>query len=142
MTHEEIAAHLGVQELYSRYCFAYDDDDVELFADCFVAEGVFAVGAREFRGDEIGQIASRHGRPRHQYLNLWVREVDGDRAVSSAYFFVTERSTGQTVGYGNYDDTVRRGDDGLWRFVRRQVTFLWQTPEESALVAQVIGTQS
>lgn len=142
MTVDEMAAHLGIQELCSRYCFAYDNDDVEMFADCFVPDGVFAVGTREFTGEEIGAIASRHGRPRHQYLNLWVREVDGDRAMSSAYFFVTERSTGSTVGYGDYDDTVRRGDDGRWRFVRRQVKFLWQTPEERALVAQVTGVSS
>lgn len=139
MTSGDIAAHLGIQELYSRYCFTYDRDDVDGFADCFVDEGVFAVGPREFVGDEIGPIASRHGRPRHQYLNLWVREVDGDDARSSAYFFVTERSTGQTVGFGDYEDTVRRCADGRWRFVRRDVHFMWQTPEERALVAQVIG---
>lgn len=142
MTSNEIAAHLGIQELYSRYCFAYDNDDVEGFADCFVADGVFAVGSREFTGEEIGAIASRHGRPRHQYLNLWVREVGDGSATSSAYFFVTERETAATVGYGDYDDTVRLGADGLWRFVRRQVKFLWQTPEEQLLLARVTGASS
>lgn len=139
MNTNDIAAHLGIQELYSRYCFAYDNDELDPFADCFVAEGVFAVGRREFIGDEIRMIASRPGRPRHQYLNLWVREVNGDLAKSSAYFFLTERETGLTVGYGDYEDVVRRGDDGRWRFVRRDVKFLWQTPEEMALVAQVLG---
>lgn len=142
MTPTEMAAHLGVQELYSRYCFAYDNDDLDGFADCFVDGAVFAVGTREFTGDEIRMIASRSGRPRHNYLNLWVREVDGDRAHSSAYFFVVERETGLTVGYGDYDDVVQLGDDGRWRFVRRDVKFLWQTPEEMATVARVTGESS
>ncbi len=139
MTPNDTAAHVGIQELYSRYCFGYDNNDQDLFADCFVDDGVFAVGSREFTGDEIRFIASREGRPRHHYLNLWVRSVDGDRAASSAYFFVVERETALTVGYGDYHDDVQRGGDGLWRFVRRDVEFLWQTPEERALVARVTG---
>ena len=142
MTPNDMAAHLGIQELYSRYCFAYDNDELDRFADCFVADAVFAVGSKEFTGDEIRMIASRPGRPRHHYLNLWVREVEGDRAGSSAYLFLVERETGLTVGYGDYHDVVQRGDDGRWRFVRRDVEFLWQTPEELAAVARVIGESS
>ena len=129
MTDNMTAAQLGIQTLYSRYCFGLDGHDPDLLADCFEADGVFAVGDREFAGHEpIRAIASKEGpRPRHHYLNLWVKSVDGDDAVSTAYFFVVDLESGATAGYGHYDDKVRRGADGTWRFKRRQIDFHWQS---------------
>ncbi|WP_395155376.1 nuclear transport factor 2 family protein [Ilumatobacter sp.] len=137
MTDDQLAAHLGIQQLYSRYCFGIDDCDPDLFADCFESDGVFGVGPRDFTGDELRFIASREGRPRHFYSNLWVKDVSGDEAISSAYFTVMELSTGQTAGYGHYDDDVRRSADGQWRFARRQVVFHWQTEAERQQTAKV-----
>lgn len=129
MTDNMTAAQLGIQTLYSRYCFGLDGHDPDLLADCFEADGVFAVGDREFAGREaIRAIASKEGpRPRHHYLNLWVKSVDGDDAVSTAYFFVVDLESGATAGYGHYDDKVRRGADDTWRFKHRQIDFHWQS---------------
>ena len=106
-----------------------DGHDPDLLADCFEADGVFAVGDREFAGHEpIRAIASKEGpRPRHHDLNLRVKSVDGDAAVSTAYFLVVDLESGATAGYGHYDDKVRRGADGTWRFKRRQIDFHWQS---------------
>ena len=129
MTDNMTAAQLGIQTLYSRYCFGLNGHDPDLLADCFEADGVFAVGDREFAGREaIRAIASKEGpRPRHHYLNLWVKSVDGDDAVSTAYFFVVDLESGATAGYGHYDDKVRRGADDTWRFKHRQIDFHWQS---------------
>ena len=129
MTDNMTAAQLGIQTLYSRYCFGLDGHDPDLLADCFEADGVFAVGDREFAGHEpIRAIASKEGpRPRHHYLNLWVKSVDGDDAVSTAYFLVVDLESGATAGYGHYDDKVRRGADDTWRFKHRQIDFHWQS---------------
>ena len=128
MTDTMIAAQLGIQTLYSKYCHGLDGNDPDLLADCFEPDGVFAVGDREFVGHEpIRAIASSGRRPRHHYLNLWVKRVDGGDAVSTAYFLVVDLDSGETAGYGHYDDRVRRGADGAWRFVRRQIHFHWQS---------------
>lgn len=144
MNDHQIAAQLGIQTLYSRYCFGIDGNDPDLLADCFEPDGVFAVGEREFAGhDAIRAIASRGGgRPRHHYLNLWVKEVDGDEGASTSYFLVVDLASGATAGYGHYDDQVRRGDDGVWRFVRRQVNFHWQSEEYRSHTAAVTNEQS
>ena len=142
MTDHDIAAHLGIQQLYSRYCNGIDGNNPDLLADCFEPDGVFAVGDREFVGHApIRAIAEKGGgRPRHHYLNLWVKDIDGDDAVSTAYFLVIELADGTNAGYGHYDDQVRRGADGVWRFVRRQVNFHWQSAAYQARTAQVTKT--
>lgn len=142
MTDHDIAAHLGIQQLYSRYCNGIDGNNPDLLADCFEPDGVFAVGDREFAGHApIRAIAEKGGgRPRHHYLNLWVKEVNGNDAVSTAYFLVVELADGTTAGYGHYDDQVRRGADGVWRFVRRQVNFHWQSEAYQSRTAQVTQT--
>ncbi|MFN3256508.1 MAG: nuclear transport factor 2 family protein [Ilumatobacter sp.] len=144
MTEHDIAAQLGIQTLYSKYCYGIDGNDPDLLAECFDADGVFAVGEREFAGHEaIRAIASRGGgRPRHHYLNLWVKEVDGNTAVSTAYFLVVDLESGQTAGYGHYDDQVRLHDDGAWRFERRQVNFHWQSEAYRSHTAAVTTTES
>lgn len=139
MNDTDIAAQLGIQQLYSKYCFGMDGHDPDLLTSCFREDGVFAVGEREFSGHEaIGAIASRGGgRPRHHYLNLWLKQVEGDRAISTAYFFVVDLESGATAGYGHYDDDVHQDADGIWRFARRQISFHWQSDAYRAHTASV-----
>ncbi|WP_395154708.1 nuclear transport factor 2 family protein [Ilumatobacter sp.] len=129
MNESTIAAHIGIQQLYSRYCFGLDGNDAELFLSCFAVDGVFAVDGREFVGhDALRPIAEAGGdRPRHVYLNPWVKAVNGDEAIGTAYFLTVDLATGQNSGYGHYDDQLQRDDDGEWRFVRRNVQFHWQS---------------
>jgi hypothetical protein len=139
MNEATIAAHISIQQLYSRYCFGFDGRDPELFLGCFVEDGVFAVDDREFVGhDALRPIVGLPGdRPRHHYLNHWVKEVNGDSAIGSAYFLTVDLATGENSGYGHYDDQLVRGDDGEWRFARRHVHFHWQSEAYKARTATI-----
>lgn len=134
-----LAAQLEIQQLYSRYCYAFDRKDAELFTSCFVPDGVMAVGASEFVGhDTLGAVAEFAGdRPRHHYLNPWITSLDGDRATASAYFLTIDLATGQNSGCGEYEDELVRGDDGQWRFQRRNILFHWQSDAYKARAAKI-----
>ncbi|MDA2989350.1 MAG: nuclear transport factor 2 family protein [Actinomycetota bacterium] len=133
-----VTAHVAIQQLYARYCFGLDGGDPDLFADCFVPDGVFEVNDREFVGrDALRLIASTQGdRPRHHYLNHWIKEIDGDRAVSTAYFLTVDLESGEISGYGDYDDELGC-HNGQWRFVRRLVRFHWQSDRYKARTEKI-----
>lgn len=129
----------GIQQLYSRYCFGFDRKDAELFAGCFVPDGVLAVGDREYAGhDTLRAVAEFAGdRPRHHYLNPLVDEVRGDRARARAYFLTVDVGNGENSGCGEYVDELVRSDDGAWRFVRRRIDFHWQSEAYRARAASI-----
>lgn len=137
-----VAALAGIQQLYSRYCHAFDSKDPELFSSCFVDDGVMAVGEREFVGHEsLRQLAEFGGdRPRHISVNPLVRTVSGDEATASAYFLTVDLTTGQNSGIGHYDDELVRDSEGDWRFVRRDIHFHWQSDAYRARAARIDET--
>jgi SnoaL-like domain len=118
-----------IQSLYSKYCFALDGNDPQLLVECFAPDGIFQVSERQFTGaDQLAAVAKAgENRPRHNYTNLWVKSIDGDKAVASAYFFLINVADGATCGYGIYDDDMTRDEHGVWRFQHRRVNFLWQS---------------
>ena len=130
---ETIAAQLEIRNLYARYCFSLDGNDLDALAGCFSPDGVFDLGDRgAFEGrDSIRALIGRttSGRPRHHGLNIEVLDATGTRGEGRAYFLLVDTETGDTVSYGHYHDTMSPGDDGVWRFDRRLVTFLWQADE-------------
>lgn len=132
----EIEAKVLIQERYSRYCFALDESDADAFVECFVEDGVFdVVGRAKFVGhDSMRDLiaASTTGRPRHHYLNFWVKSLDSDAAESTAYFVLLDRSTGAMNAHGHYVDQLVREGDGQWRFKDRQVYFEWTAPSYGA----------
>lgn len=132
---------LGVQDLYSRYCFAMDSSDAAGMADCFTADGVFdIVGRKRFEGREAIKhlVANTTAqRPRHVWVNLMIRRCAAGVADSTSYFLVINPSTGAITGYGEYRDESIKGPDGMWRFQNRVVDFKWQSEENAARTAHV-----
>lgn len=125
----DIEAKVLIHERYSKYCFALDGSNADAFVECFTTDGVFnVVGRAEFVGHDAmrGLIAaSAEGRPRHHFLNFYVKNVDGNSADSTAYFLLFDQTTGETNAYGHYIDHLVLEDDGQWRFKDRQVHFEW-----------------
>jgi hypothetical protein len=126
---ESMTAREGIQELYARYAHEMDADNADEVADCFIPGGVFAISGqgRFDNPEDIKALVLRtaSGRPRHIAINIWIREVDGDRARSRAYFQLVHLTTGEIVAYGTYTDDPVRCDDGRWRFKERRVQFEW-----------------
>jgi hypothetical protein len=113
------------------YCHAMDYGHPQLWAECFIEEGVYAAnmpdGARrEIVGREaLAAYAGAHQGPpvkfpKHMY---WapVIDFDGARAKATAMFAVVNNTAGGPAieVFGVYDDQLVREPDGIWRFVRR-----------------------
>ncbi len=125
----EPSALEGITELYSRYTFAMDTSAADALADCFLEEGTFlisgmkaCVGRSEIREHVLRTVERR---PRHQYSNLWIRDVSDDVARCSAYFLLIDPDTGENAAFGSYDDEAVRCPDGSWRWRERRVQFEW-----------------
>lgn len=132
---------LAIGELQSRYMYALDWRDPDLFASLFVEDAVLewaegrAVGRDAIRAASEGMRAfysklaegtapKKPPRLRHFVTNR-VFEIEGDRARCWAYWLDLNNDNVQrwpyVAGYGYYvDDLVRTGEG--WRFARRQVT--------------------
>lgn len=129
-----------IEDLMSRYLYAFDWQDAEAYAATFTADGVleFAGGterghgelkkvmndmaAREKAKAEASFPPRRH-RVRHYVTNL-VLEIDGDRARSTSYWweFNNDARAGRPYlgTYGHYEDELVR-IDGRWLFDHRKI---------------------
>jgi uncharacterized protein (TIGR02246 family) len=126
---DDVVDRVAILDLYSRYCFAIDASDAAAFGSCFLPDGVFDVVDRgRFAGREAIEnmiSSSAEGRPRHMYMNPWIKQIDGDSATATAYFLVLNPANGENMGYGHYEDDLVRDTDGAWRWRTRQVVFEW-----------------
>jgi SnoaL-like domain len=129
-----------IEDLQSRYLFALDWQDPQLYASTFTADGVLiwaggtvmgrpaivremteakAVDARA----AAGVAPLRPARRRHFISNIVLR-IDGDRAIGRAYWFEFNddiRDRRPYLGaYGHYEDELRRVD-GQWLFTQRHI---------------------
>jgi len=121
-----------IHDLYSRYCFLLDANDLDGVAGCFEPDGeLVIVGLRSFHGREeiISSLAaSADKRSNHYVVNLWFRTLLHDRAECAASFILW-RPAGSLAARGTYDDTLAKGGDGQWRWQKKQISFIWKDPE-------------
>lgn len=129
-----------IEDLQSRYMFALDFQDPELYASTFTSDGVLiwaggTVTGRQAIVDEMkearevderahaGVAPLRPAQRRHFITNV-VLQIDGDRATGRAYWFEFNndiRDRRPYLGaYGHYQDELRKVD-GRWLFSRRQI---------------------
>jgi 3-phenylpropionate/cinnamic acid dioxygenase small subunit len=142
-TSEDLAASVArvtdVQAITDRlyaYCHSIDGGDSEKWLDCFTEDGSWSVRASDgslvydLHGqDELRRWiveAHSHGARvnHHLTLNPRILTINGDEAVTSAYY-VTSRFENDTLvmrGTGHYDDRLLRCGDGQWRIKERGVS--------------------
>jgi uncharacterized protein (TIGR02246 family) len=124
-----LADRAAIHDLFTRYCCALDDGEVETVVDCFTADAVLKSPVIDIKGsDEIRAFATRFaaGRAagaqlRHMVTNIAVT-IDRDRATATAYLLVLISKDGghRTLPPGRYECTLVK-EDGVWRFARRVV---------------------
>ena len=127
----------AIQNLYSRYCFGIDRNDPDLFRDCFTEDGIFQVGERSFQGTDQLRAIALAGASRHNYSNLWVKNIAGSQAQAAAYFFLLKLDDGTCSAFGHYEDELGRDAKRVWRFQHRRVIFLWQSEAYKARTAAI-----
>jgi hypothetical protein len=127
-------AHLQILNLYAAYCFTFDADDAEDWAQCFAPDGVLEI-VRNDLGDTspLDRVLRLDGREalvawrrelpkgrRHHNVNVWVKSIEGDRARCGAYLLGVA-ADGVPSRRGHSVDELAQCSDGEWRFARREV---------------------
>jgi uncharacterized protein (TIGR02246 family) len=119
----------AIHDLFTRYCCALDNGEVEAVVDCFTEDAVLKSPMIDLKGHaEIRAFAARFAAMRaagtqfrHLVANIAV-DIDGDRARATAYLLVVISKDGghRTLPPGRYEcDLVKK--TGTWRFSRRLV---------------------
>lgn len=133
---EDLDARVRIRDLYSRYCFAIDLKDAAALADCFTEDGAFVNEHGEYVGREAVNELLLPAPETHYSVNVEVIGGGAGTYKSRACFILIHAGDGGIASYGQYDDTVRQGRDGCWRFARREVNFLWMSEEYAAYRSQ------
>jgi uncharacterized protein (TIGR02246 family) len=119
----------AIHDLFTRYCCALDNGEVETVVDCFTVDAVLKSPVIDLKGHEAirafaGRFAAQRAAGtqfRHMVTNV-AATIDGDRARATAYLLVLISKDGshRTLPPGRYEcDLVKIGD--AWRFSRRVV---------------------
>ena len=129
-----------IEDLQARYLFAMNWLDAEAYAATFTEDGVLdwaggvAQGrqaireeirnmAAAFAAEETEDAPLRPARKRHFITNVVVK-IDGDTAVSRAYWFIFNNRNadrkGYSEAYGHYESELRKVD-GQWLFSKRKI---------------------
>jgi len=125
----DIEDRLAIADLFTRYCCALDNGEVETVVACFTADAALKSPVIDLAGhDAIRAFAGRFAAQRasgtqfrHMVTNI-ATTVDGDHARATAYLLVLISTEGshRTLPPGRYEcELVKEG--GAWRFARRTV---------------------
>ena len=119
----------AIHDLFTRYCCALDNGEVETVVGCFTEEAALKSPMIDIRGhDQIRAFAGRFAAQRdagtqirHMVTNIAVT-IDGARATATAYLLVLISKGGghRTLPPGRYECELEN-DSGQWRFSRRVV---------------------
>jgi len=125
----DVEDRVAIAGLFTRYCCALDNGEVETVVDCFTADAALKSPMIDLRGhaairEFVGRFAAQRAAGaqfRHMVTNV-AATIDGDRAQATAYLLVLISQNGahRTLPPGRYEcDLVKQ--DGEWRFSRRLV---------------------
>jgi uncharacterized protein (TIGR02246 family) len=117
-----------VANLAGRYCAAVLSGDRDAFSDCWADDAVWVVpGGYAYEGRErITRVFTKVREPFRLCVQELLSGVVDARGpdVGSAVWQIRElqwrTDDTQTFVIGTYTDDCARGDDGVWRFTRRE----------------------
>jgi uncharacterized protein (TIGR02246 family) len=120
----------AIHDLFTRYCCALDNGDIETVVDCFTADAVLKSPVIDIEGhDAIRAFAGRFAAQRaagtqfrHMVTNIAVTLSGGDSASATAYLlvFISRDGSHRSLPPGRYHCELTR-QNGMWRFSRRAV---------------------
>jgi uncharacterized protein (TIGR02246 family) len=120
----------AIHDLFTRYCCALDDGEIETVVNCFTEDAMLKSPVIDISGHhEIRAFAERFAAQRaagtqfrHVVSNIAVT-INGNRAAATAYLLVLISKSGnhRTLPPGRYDCELIKQDSGQWRFSRRTV---------------------
>jgi hypothetical protein len=138
-TFEELADRMEIDELFSRYVTAVDNNEFDLLGSVFTPDAHLAYPEVMLDGDYPKVKAWLAGqRPN---MRLWLHlvgnvrvEISGDRASSVSTFFFTGVTHGSETFFsgGEYHDKLVRTPEG-WRISERIEHSLWKAGNTPAI---------
>jgi uncharacterized protein (TIGR02246 family) len=95
MSESNLEDRAAIHDLFTRYCCALDNGEIEAVVDCFTVDAILKSPVIDISGrDEIRAFAGRFAAQRaagkqfrHMVSNIAVR-ITGKRAAASAYLLV------------------------------------------------------
>ena len=129
MAIDQLEDRAAIHDLFTRYCCALDNGEVETVTACFTADAALKSPVIDLKGhDDIRAFAGRFAAQRaagtqfrHMVTNIAVA-LDAGRATATAYLLVliSQNGSHHTLPPGRYEcELVKR--DGRWLFTRRTV---------------------
>jgi len=125
----ELQDRAAIHDLFTRYCCALDNGEIETVVDCFTDDAMLKSPVIDLTGHEAirafaGRFAAQRAAGtqfRHMVTNIAVT-VDGERAWATAYLLVLISKDGahRTLPPGRYECELVK-HRGQWRFSRRTV---------------------
>jgi len=118
---------ISIVELRSKYCFHFDQRNIEAFANLFTEDGTLSLTKGTFHGrDEIAgfleDLAAMEAKWESHMSHNPLIDIDGDTATGQWYYEVPVIWEDGTAGWsqGAYDEDYRRVD-GEWLFERIEI---------------------
>ena len=121
MSGSNLEDRAAIHDLFTRYCCALDNGEIEVVVDCFTVNAILKSPVIDIRGrDEIRAFAGRFAAQRatgtqfrHMVSNIAVT-ITGNRATASAYLLVLISKDGNhsTLPPGRYACEPLKEDTG------------------------------
>ncbi|HEX3882676.1 MAG TPA: nuclear transport factor 2 family protein [Stellaceae bacterium] len=125
----DLADRVAIADLFTRYCCALDNGEVETVVDCFTPDAVLKSPMIDLHGHQaIREFVARFAAQRaagvqfrHMVTNI-AAKIDGGRAEATAYLLVLISREGghRSLPPGRYECELVK-DGGAWRFSCRTV---------------------
>jgi len=144
---QELLIRTEIDKLNIRFAYLIDHDRSGEVAELFTEDGIYgrSTGERSIGREEIGQsyrIRKEHGQrtARHLFSNLHL-EFETDRRVRGTVVLTLFAHDGapphpaEVFLVADYDDIYQCGDDGIWRYQQRIVTWLFRQPSAKSPLA-------
>jgi ketosteroid isomerase-like protein len=122
----------GVSNTANRFLQALDACDFEALVDTFVSDGVWAIKERpEYQGrDGLSRFwqnrSAKAVHRKHLLQGLYILAVGEGTATVEVVISILDLNDGATVAAGNSTDQLRRCEDGIWRFVRKETGMVFK----------------
>ena len=130
MSESSLEDRAAIHDLFTRYCCALDNGEIETVVDCFTADAILKSPVIDISGhDEIRAFAGRFAAQRaagaqfrHMVNNIAVT-IARNQAAASAYLLVLISTDGnhRSLPPGRYAYELIKDESDHWRFSRRTV---------------------
>ena len=130
MSESNLEDRAAIHDLFTRYCCALDNGEIETVVDCFTVDAILKSPVIDVSGhDEIRAFAGRFAAQRtagtqfrHMVSNI-AMTITGNWAAANAYLLVLISKDGdhRSLPPGRYACELIKEDSGQWRFSRRTV---------------------